>query len=228
MEVKPRAVNFGQLRRGAPTQHKTITLLRGDAGPIAPEVSLGRLPGLDAQVCEIEPGEHYELEVWLTPPWPEGRIRDSLEILTGVDEVPTMSISVSGMARPRLAVVPSQLNFFGERRADTVRTLTFRWDGQPGRILDTECTIAEATAIIKEEKGKQIVDVSLPPGSEPIPGTHNVVIRTDDPDVPSVTVPIAFRPSDRVLSLRGGARPMTAADRAAKPGQRRKKGLIER
>lgn len=226
-EAKPTGVYFGQLRRNSPTKHQTITLLRGDGGPISPEVSLGRIPSIDAQICEIEPGEHYELEVWMTPPWPEGRFSDRLEISTGVDEAPTASITVAGKVLPRLTAIPQRLNYFGERTSSTVRSLTFRWDGPPGKILSAKCTIPEATAIIRTHKGAQMVDVRLPPGSEPIPGRHSVLIKTDDAEVPTVSVPIAFRLTSNVLSLQPSAtRTATAAQPPRNP--RGKKGPIKR
>lgn len=99
--VNPSVVNLGQIAPTSPTVNRSLTLMRGDAGPIAPELLSITTPGLDAQVCEIEPGEHYELEVSFEPPHPSGKIQGALHLSTGVDEAPSMDIFVRGYVKSR-------------------------------------------------------------------------------------------------------------------------------
>ena len=96
MTLEPNAVNFGRIKADSPTQYKVINIHAADGGLISPEVSGGREPGVNAQICEVMAGAHYELEVSLGPPWPKGKFRDVLRLKTGVDEAQNMSVIVSG------------------------------------------------------------------------------------------------------------------------------------
>lgn len=100
MHIEPAEANFARIRPTQATLTRTLTIRRGDAGPITPQLQPIRDPGLHAQLCEIEPGEHYELEVSLSPPWKQGRIRQLLRFETGVEEEPVMDIWVKGHVTP--------------------------------------------------------------------------------------------------------------------------------
>lgn len=195
LELKPNRVDFGQVPRSSPTQNKAVTMLRGDGGPIAPEVLPGRQPGIHAQVCEIEPGEHYELEVSLGPPWPEGKLAEVLRLKTGVAEAPSMTVLVTGSITPRLTAVPNRVTFPADRAEESEQTVRLQWDGgKPAKILEVTTTLPEASVRVDEgKKGQQTLVVTLPAGSEPVTGRHTVTIKTDDPDVSTFSVPINFQ-----------------------------------
>jgi len=96
VHAEPADAYFGRINASAATMSRTITLTRGDAGSIAPKLIPLEVPGLYAQLCEIEPGELYELEVSLSPPWKGGRIQQKLQLETGVEETPVMDVWVRG------------------------------------------------------------------------------------------------------------------------------------
>ncbi|UCE60351.1 MAG: hypothetical protein JSU63_01110 [Phycisphaerales bacterium] len=90
-------MRFGTIPAGVATQYRTVTIMRGDGGPIAPEIVLPEdSPGLDAHICEIESGEYYELVISVGPPWQARRLRELLYLKTGVEEVPEVRIFVTG------------------------------------------------------------------------------------------------------------------------------------
>ena len=189
----PRTVDFGALNRSHPTQYKTITVERGDGGPIAPEVTLGKLKGLDAQVCEIEKGEKYELVLSLSPPFATGRLRERLFIDTGVEGAPKQALRVIGRVKPRLAAKPKQFAFPAKRTEATTMSLNLEWDEKPGKILSAECSIPDAKLEL-EEKGKKVaLQLTMPAGDEGYPGRQSVTIKTDDEEVPVMSVGVVFR-----------------------------------
>lgn len=99
-----RGVSFDKVPRDAGPQTKTVLLTRGDGGPLRPRVrkittdeeSLTPPANVTAELRELEPGERYELDVTVTPPWPEGKewARAKVELETGVAEQPTAEVSV--------------------------------------------------------------------------------------------------------------------------------------
>lgn len=194
IEANPRNVSFGRLKRGGPPEYRYITLGRGDGGPISPEVTLGALPGIDAQVCEVVPGEEYELAVWVGSPWPSGRIRDLLRLSTGVDEAPEITLHVSGETVPRLSAVPGTLAFPLERKEEIVRTTRLNWDdGKPSNVLEVVSSLPEAQVRLEQDGKTQKIVVTMPPGSDPVKGRANITVKTDDPASPEISIPMVFR-----------------------------------
>jgi hypothetical protein len=196
MKIEPAAnVNFGNIKRDSGPQYRFVTIRRGDGGPIAPEVLPGTLPGLSAQMCAIVPGEEYELEVWIGPPWPEGKIRDTLRLTTGVDEAPETGLAITGEIVARLTAVPNRLTFPTEQTEEIVRSVRLNWDdGKPANVLEATSSIADAQVRIEQDEKAQTVVVTIPAGSERLAGSHEVTIKTDDPAVPKFSIPIAFTP----------------------------------
>ena len=197
LKVEPFNAAFGNLDRGAGPQTRTLTLTRGDGGPIAPRVAASGHPNVTARIEEITPGEKYALHVTVGPPWPNGPLSGALEIETGVPEDPRENIPVFALVAPRLAAVPAQFLFDGELPADTEQTLHLRWTGgAPGRITGATTNIKDAkvTFAPAEPGAEPTVTLRVPAGYTPDARTaYFVTIRTDDPEAPQLQVPVAFR-----------------------------------
>jgi hypothetical protein len=81
--------------RTAGAQSKTITIVRGDGGPLEPSVDKIVVPGVTAELCEIEPHERYELTLTIQPPWPDdNQYSTEVTLSTGVGEQPKQTIKV--------------------------------------------------------------------------------------------------------------------------------------
>ncbi len=193
MHMTPSRADFGRISRQSPTLYRTIMITAADGGPIAPEVAPRGHGGLDAQICEIEPGRRYELVVSLTPPWDRQRIRSVLRIKTGVEDAPEQMVNVHGSIIPRLTALPGRLRVPLGQPNDIERTVRLRWDdGKPANILEVTSTIPQASVRFENGEREQRIVVSLPAGTKRSPGRHKLTIRTDDSEVPTLYVPIDF------------------------------------
>ena len=94
LKMMPNNVNFGNISPQASTLQKTISLTRGDGGPLNPKLAPINTPGVEASIKEIEPGKRYELVVKLTPPFKSRRLAATLQLETGSAEAPTVTIPV--------------------------------------------------------------------------------------------------------------------------------------
>jgi hypothetical protein len=195
LTTEPARVSFGRVKRDQKTHYQTVTLVRGDSGPIKPEVAPFKYSGLEAQICEIEPGELYELEVSVGPPYPNGRFRHMLKLQTGVEQAPEISLMVYGTMLERLAATPGRLLFPGEFTETVTRSARLKWSSGPeGRILSATCNIPEADVKLeKDSRGDTVVKVTIPEGTRPITGTRELVIQTDDPELIRLKVPMRFQ-----------------------------------
>ena len=87
----PKVVNFGKIARDAkPEQLKrTVTITRGDGGPLKLKLKPVKTKGVEAKLKELKPGERYELEIALTPPFASERVHTRISLETGLPKAPT-------------------------------------------------------------------------------------------------------------------------------------------
>jgi hypothetical protein len=216
LKVEPQqdVINFGAVKRSFPEQKQTVTFLRGDGGPIEPRITSTGHQQIAAEVKEIEPGEKYEVELTVSPPWPNGMLRGAMIVETGVGEVPNQTIHVLANVTPRLAANPARFNVRvgGEEKSEQIATLT--WDGDPGELLEATVNDSALHVELRETDGRQIVALEIPEGfGKELPGPVNVTVKTDDPVVPTLQIPVT------IINAPGPSRPPTTGfgATAAKP-----------
>jgi hypothetical protein len=71
--------------------------------------------------------------------------------------------------------------------------------------------VPDSSVRVDEVDGQQTLVLTVPAGSGRIPGRHNVTLRTDDPEVPSYSIPITFRRQTNVRTRGATAAPTNAA-----------------
>lgn len=96
-KANPRLAQFAKVEDYTTPEPRTITIRRGDGGPLRLEVAGVGKPGIEASLREIKPGEHYELTVGLTPPLKPGRFYSWVNLKTGLKEVAQSRITVSAV-----------------------------------------------------------------------------------------------------------------------------------
>ena len=224
-------VKFDRIQRSAGPQSKTIALHRGDGGPISPEVIPDDTGGVKATVREIQPGEHYELDVTVSPPWPNKLVRGLIRIKTGISEVPEETIRVAADVVARVETVPREFRIPDRQIEAGDYPVAVIWDQNAAQkvigalVNDTELGVR----IVEKDKGQQVV-LNVPAGYRKHSEGPVVTVRTDDSEVPEFTIPIAF-----VQTLEGNegkelggparppirrpVRPTTRATRPAAPGK---------
>jgi hypothetical protein len=160
---------------------------------LALEVLPPRDPNLRTTLREIQPGEQYELDVELTPHWSEGSWRTDLTLKTGVAEAPERKIPVHGYIVPRLRVIPARFTI--PRNLPVARELRARllWsDKGLGRVV--RVTVSDPKTPVRVEdrnEQQQYVVLSVPAGYKPSVNPRPVVtVETDDPDAPTLEIPV--------------------------------------
>ena len=211
-KTSPRTVNFGKLTREAGSQTKTVTITRGDGGPLQLELLPTSQENLTTELREIEPGEKYELDVTIQPPWPNNRFRSRLTLATGVPEGPRSSISLYAQITPRLVVKPSRFTLPNEFDQGIQRSANLVWDdNKPHPIRDVTVNDPELSVTLDEANGRQRLVLDIPAGYQRKPGARYVMVRTDDKAVPSLKVPVTFarkgRPNVTRTHTKPGAKP---------------------
>lgn len=205
LQITPPRVDFGQIHHYDQPLTQTVTITRGDGGPIAPEILRHEFADMDAQLREIEPGERYELEVTLGPPWPKGEFKYPLRLKTGVAEVPEVRLPLTGGVTAMLTMVPPGFAFPPTLTAESTKTVSLRWDRlEPTKILTMETAFPGAALRVEDRGYSQRIFLTLPAG--PKLGGHipEVTVTTDNPEIPTFAIPITF--GDSSISKRTSAR----------------------
>ncbi len=212
LRLRPASVDFGKMSR-EPTAHKrTITISRGDGGPITPSVVAARGKGISAEIREIEPQTRYELDVTVSPPWPNGPVRGSIVLTTGVSQSPQTTVPVVAKLKGRLESSPSAFRVVTGRATGAWMAATLNWSGEPhGHALEVSCNEPNLTVSLQENSGKQQVVLQVPASYEPEQRRSVITVRTDDKEVPILRIPVTCGPqSKRVIGTKKASPKSTA------------------
>lgn len=222
VKCEPDLIAFGQIERDAPEQVQTVTISRGDGGPLHPKVvSTSGNTEAETELKELEPGEKYELRVAIKPPWPNNAIRGNITLETGVEQAKFQEIAYYASIPPRLQAEPARLMVRPDPEREARSIATLRWSGgPPGKVTEVTVSDPQVKAAVQESEGNQIVVIDVPAGYRPTQRAGNIVtVLTDDPAVPSISIPIyVVNAAGRTMPAGGApaARPRTQAP-ASKP-----------
>ena len=220
MQVTPINVNFRNVTEDGGDNTQKVTLKRGDGGPVTPKLKPVDTEGVEAKLIEIKPGEHYELDVTVTAPLPKASLRTTLVLETGLADAPTISIPVYARTAPRVTVVPQRFTIPAKRNSDITSKVYLNWaDKGEHKILSAEVNDPELSIKVEEpknDKGKQMVILTVPLGFQQSKGTRYATIHTDDAKSPKITVPITFSRA-RTARSPGASQPRTRTLPAGKP-----------
>jgi hypothetical protein len=191
-KMQPRIASFGRIERNAEPKRKTITITRGDGGPLALELAPNNYPNVKTSLREIEPGEKYELDVELVPPWPNTSLRANLKIKTGIPEAPEETIRVYAQIAPRLRAVPSRFRIPQKVASDLQLKTRLLWSGgDPGKVLEASASDPKISVHVEERNEQQLVVLDIPAGYECPSGVRpTVTVKTDDAEVPTLRIPV--------------------------------------
>jgi hypothetical protein len=219
--LEPNILNLGSIKRDAAKIAKTMHITRGAGGPIKPRVMTTNNPLVKAELREIEAGATYDLDVVAEPPWPNGTLRASVQIETGVSEVPMETIMVTGLVTPRLRAMPSRFYVRPDDKKELRLTARLAWDEKPGNATAVTVNDPALTAQLEEQGGKQTVVLTGPPGFAVTPGKNiQVNVRTDDPVMPMLQIPVVPQPTPAgapAAGLVGGPKPPAVPSATAQP-----------
>ena len=130
------------------------------------------------------------------------------------------------MSLPRLMALPQRFMIQAAPKTDLDVNVRLNWDGEAAKILEATSSDAETSVKVNEEDNRQIVVLHVPAGYDPANKMgHSVTIRTDDPIVPVMQIPIMVvanqparpnTPTGRVVPMRTSAQ-TTVTTRPAGP-----------
>lgn len=207
MDVEPRSANFGRLApdawKNASLTEKLTIVNNMDAEAKLTNVESTNA-SFQAQVRAIEPGKKYELTVSVISGLKVGYNRGKVEMSTGIEDMPTLSVPVSAYLMTDVDVRPNRLVLRAQRLRDMKRrfTVTNNTD-KPLQISDLQASDPALTVALKELRpGRTFtITVDVPIGYHSPPDGDKITFKTDSPSAPVVTIPVGELTSTRRVKV---------------------------
>ena len=191
--IAPTYVRFQRIPRNAGPQTQTVKLTRGDGGPLAPTLLPLHNKNVETALREIEPGESYELDITVKPPWPNQLMRVALPLETGVPESPRGTIQVSAQIMPQLAAQPGRLTIRTPQDTPQEYRIALKWASEShGRVTEASSRDKRIKVQVEERDGRQELLVTVPAGyMRPAPRqSATITVKTDDRWAPRLDIPV--------------------------------------
>lgn len=202
----PRA-RFGKIDRDSGPQTKTLAIRRGDGGPITPEIGPIKGGNVTTALREITAGEHYELDVTVSPPWPNRRITTSFNVKTGVAKAPEEAVIVTADVTPRVRTVPNRFTIPQVTSKAKEVAVQVVWDrNAPQRIVKAEVSDRRLSVRIEDEGERQKVVLGVPAGYDGSPRSPQVTLTTDDQHIQVFSVPVRYERPGKSLPAKTASR----------------------
>ena len=208
-----RGLNFGPIGRDD-TVTKSIELECTYTEPLELQLKEMHSKRFDVQLEEIEAGKRYRLTATTRPPLQDGPIRANAQLLTGVELVPEVAVSIWGTVQAPVAVAPKVLYVSAQttKPAQRIVRVTSRRD-KPVRITgvtasDPAVKVETLPAGDRSRKSSPDSDVTtfrvtLPPAAEMPAEGMEITITTDDEEYAKLVVPVVKRGKTAAQSATG-------------------------
>jgi len=223
LTADPTRTNFGRVERDATAVTKTVRLKRGVGGPINPNVlRTSDARAVTTAVREVEPGELYDMDITLGPPWPKGKKRGWVRVRTGVQEAPETTIQFTYAIKPYVEAFPQRVAVRPNHPEPVEHVVKLRWHDEAAReILKVAVADKRLSAHVEDApEGGQRVIVEVPAGYSAERRSPNALMITiDDETEPSVRVPISIRGASKRTASKTSQGPITRQRLSPKTGQ---------
>jgi len=198
VQVTPQNAYFGKIlvSEAATATNSQVVTITTNNGAIA---TIGEVkssnPVFKGEVTEVEPGTKYSLKVSLVPPLKEGNNYGTIEVQTGIPEMPKVTLTATALVAPELEISPNQVAVMSTSKVAMKRPIIVRNNNIKTKmtLTDLVCTNPTVAVEAKEVTAGQVwqIMVDLPAnyakaGTEP----DMITFVTDKPGFELVKVPI--------------------------------------
>lgn len=197
VQVTPQYLNFGKIltteaATAAPSLTAVVTVNNGLKATMG-EIKSSN-PSFKAEIKEVEPGTKYNLVVSVVPPLTNPNNFTSIEINTGLAEMPKVNVTATAQVEPEVAVTPNQVAYMATSKVAQKRPVSVRNNGKtPMTLTNVVCTNPSVTVTTQEVQPGMMwqLMIDLPAdyakaGTEP----DQITFNTDKAGFETVKLPI--------------------------------------
>ncbi len=200
VEVFPKPLLSFNVLQGEPATDKVVVatadgsplrITGADAGPF--KVAYRELPEKE-RIATLK-GQQWEVSVTVPADAPQGMLNQKITLKTSNPKASDVSISVSGIVRPIIQVVPGEVNFGTVQATAPVGRNVVLISNRPEAKLELTAVEVDnkafSTEVIPLTAGQRY-QVAVTLGAGAPKGSHRTTVRiaTNDPTRPSIEVPV--------------------------------------
>ncbi len=150
-------------------------------------------PMFKAEVTELEPGKKFELTVSMMPPFHSGNNNGSIEISTGLKEMPELKVQARVYITADVDVMPAKLVLREGRTELMNRQLSVKnHSSKPLEVTNLQASnpLIKAT-LLESVTGQQYkIAVEIPVEYDPPQSGDKITFNTNNSTIPTVEIPI--------------------------------------
>jgi hypothetical protein len=217
VEVKPPSASFGRLTSdGANDPARVLKLEITNNLPDDAQLSDIRTsnPAFRVESAVVEPGKRFELTVGFASAPKVGSVAGTIELATGIKDMPTLSVPVNAYITPDVEVMPPNLSLPMDLMAASSRQLYVQNNSAtPIKVSDVVASNSDIKIALEEMQPgmKYKLNVDLPAGYKAPPGGDSITFKTSSPNSPQVTVVV----TQMKMPASAGGTTMTPAETKA-------------
>lgn len=129
----------------------TVKLINRTDAPFKPQVQSVAAPGVEVELKEVTAGKEYELIAHTKPPMAYGPSHGTVSISTGIEKMPTVTVSVSTRIQERVALMPPVVLVPKAAKEATTREFSLRYFGSAAgfNVLEAKANDPSVTVTVK-------------------------------------------------------------------------------
>jgi hypothetical protein len=211
VQVTPNAASFGRLTEAdakiSLPEQKLAIVVNTEAKASITDVKCSN-PQFTAEVKEVEPGKKFDLLVKAVPPLKSGNNFGTIDMNTGVPEMPTLKVTVSAFVAAELEVMPQQLVLGVGQKVALTRQIFIRNNSKtPVNISDVACSNPAIKLDLRVTSPGTMyqINVNVPAEYAKTPEGDRITFKTDKPGMTEVVVPIIQQPMPAMAHMQPGA-----------------------
>jgi thiol-disulfide isomerase/thioredoxin len=192
VSVEPRNAAFTQVQPDEILK-RTVRITNNGTEPMKLDLEADRAGPFTAVLKEVEPGKSYDLEITGQPPYQPKLNRGTFNLTTNVAAQAKIEVPCSAYVPPRLELRPDSLRLRPVMREETRETLRFVNNGKTGvKVTGAEVDDPKVTAAVREDNpGKEYaIELVFPKDYSAPDDGAKLLVKTDDLEMPALTVPI--------------------------------------
>lgn len=230
IQATPTSASFGRLTTemaSGSTMERKLTVVNNTENPIRITEAKCTNPSFKAEISTLEEGKKFELTVTIVPPLASGPVTGNVELTTTMTDMPKMMIPVNAYVTADVDVTPNQLTLPATRNGSIQRQFFIRNNTvNPVKVSEMTASSESLKLNIVETQpvGKAYrLTVDIPEDYAVATGGDKIILKTDNPSVPTLTIPINQAPTvadvSKQFSVKPGQVTPAAVGATATPGQ---------
>lgn len=236
LQTTPTSASFGRLTaesmKSATLERKLTIVNNTETKAVLADIKSSS-PSFKAEVKELEAGKKFELTVSVVPPLSPGVVSGTIDIATGVTDMPKLQVPVSAYVTADVEITPNQLTLATNRPGAMQRQFFVRNNSARSlKISDLKASneILKVSILETQPVGMAYrVSLDIPADYQIPEKGDTITFKTDNTGMPNVTIPIKAAPAMTDVTAQfkapGATRvvtPITEKDVAAMQGQPKK------